>query len=57
MLSGQSTLILLLFTLSMQVKDNFQTIAADVAKSIKEDKDLKGMLEALQASVMFSLYY
>uniref|UniRef100_A0A7N6FJ61 Tetraspanin n=1 Tax=Anabas testudineus TaxID=64144 RepID=A0A7N6FJ61_ANATE len=33
-----------------KVKDNFQTIAADVAKSIKEDKDLKGMLEALQAS-------
>lgn len=56
-LSCPSTLMLILLALSLQVKENFQTVAAEVSKSIMEDNDFKETLDALQKSVMFSVYY
>lgn len=49
--SRPSTLMLLLLALSMQIKDNFDDIAAEVAKNFKEDDDLKAIVEALQMTV------
>lgn len=41
----------------MQIKDNFDSIAAEVAKNFREDDDMKPMVEILQTTVMFPVYY
>lgn len=40
----------------MQIKDNFDSIADEVAKRFTDDDNLKAVVEALQTSVMFSVY-